>query len=286
MVTVDALLNARGDVRQALSLPDGAVNWSDRQDWLRLEVLRGLGFNDFRVSHVDVGLNFISCEFSNCLFKSLRVENHFWGAGDVWQSCVFEECDMMGMIAPMNSFQGCRFNKSKLQNFKPHQTIFSETVFANCTIQGLRAQSIRNNQMINADMDQSCGQLLFRDCSFVDVEFRQCYFQDVIFERCTWGRTTADECSFDGVVSDVTWWQAQRVDPFTAFLGKALELIRRKCGPESAAHKEFENYLIEYGTGRTSSRDFSACLYNNRVPYAETQKVIKDLRKLVISHPF
>ncbi len=286
MVTVDALLKARGDVRQSLDLPDGAVDWSDRQDWLRLEVLRNLEFNDFRVSQVDVGLNFISCEFSNCLFKSLRVENHFWGAGDVWQSCAFEECDMKGMIAPMNTFRGCRFDKLRLQNFKPHQTLFVGTVFANCTIQGLRAQSIRNNQMINADMDPSRGQLLFRDCSFVDVQFRQCYFQDVIFERCTWDGTTASECSFDGVVSDETWWEVQRVDAFTAFLSSALELIRRECGPESAAHKAFENYVIEYRSGRTTSRDFSACLYNNRVPYAETQRVIKDLRKLVTSHPF
>jgi len=286
MVTVDELLKTQGDVRRVIALPHGVVDWSDRREWLRLEVLRNLEFNDFRVSNVDVGLDFIFCEFSNCLFEGLRVENHFFGSGDVWQSCVFEGCEMSGMIAPMNSFRDCRFDNLRLQNFKPYQTLFTGTVFENCSIQGLKAQIIRNNRMVNADMASSLGQLLFRDCSFVDVEFRQCYFQDVIFEQCKWERTTADECSFEGVVSDLKWWQTQRVDPFTAFLSDALELIRRKCGLESAAYKEFENYLIDYGAGRTSSRDFSACLYNNRVPYPETQKIIKDLRKLVDSHPF
>ena len=44
--------------------------------------------------------------------------------------------------------------------------------------------------------------------------------------------------------------------------------------------------MIDYGSGKTTNKDFSACLYNNRVPYAETQKVIKDLRKLVAAFPF
>jgi hypothetical protein len=286
MVTVDELLKTRGDVRQVITLPHGIVDWSDRKEWLRLEVLRNLEFNEFRVSNVDVGLDFISCEFSNCLFKDMRVENHFWGSSDIWQSCVFEDCQMSGMIAPMNSFRDCRFHKLRLHNFKPHQTLFTGTEFENCTIQGLRAKTIRNKGVINTDITSSHGQLLFLDCTFLNVEFRQCYFQDVVFERCKWEGTTADECCFDGVVSDLEWWQTQRLDPFTGFLSDALELIRRKCGHESAAYKEFENYLIDYGAGRTSNRDFSACLYNNRVPYAETQKIIKDLRKLVDLHPF
>jgi hypothetical protein len=37
-------------------------------------------------------------------------------------------------------------------------------------------------------------------------------------------------------------------------------------------------------TGRTDSRDFSACLYNNRVPHSETRKIINGLRKLVGKH--
>ncbi len=286
MVTVDALLAARGDVRQALRLPGGPVDWSDREQWRRLEVLRDLRFDDFRVSEVDVGLNFVSCRFADCSFKGLRVDNHFWGAADTWERCVFEECDMTGMIAPMNSFQGCRFDRLMLRNFKPYQTLFAGTEFANCTIEGLRAQTIRNSQMVNSDITGSSGQLLFRECSFVAVDFRQCYFQDVAFERCIWDKTSAHDCSFDGIISDTTWWQAQRLDPFTAFLSKALALIRQKCGPESAVHREFENYVIDYGAGRTADRDFSACLYNNRVPYAETQKVIKELRKLVALHPF
>jgi hypothetical protein len=193
---------------------------------------------------------------------------------------------MSGMIAPMNSFRDCRFENLKLLNFKPHQTLFTGSAFSNCAIQGLHAQTIRNSQKRNTEMDLPRGQLLFRDCYFKDVDFRRCYFEDVIFERCTWDRITANECSFDGIISDTMWWDTQTVDPFAAFLGDALELIRQKCGSASNAYLEFENYVIDYGAGRTRNRDFSACLYNHRVPYTETQRIIKGLRALLASHPF
>lgn len=284
MVTVEALQMVRGDVRRALNLPEGEIIWSDQKEWIRLEILKSLEFNDFRVSQVDVKLNFVSCDFVKCSFQRIRAEQHFWGASDTWQSCSFEGCDLSGMIAPMNSFRSCIFENLNLQKFNPHQTIFSDTIFKNCIIQGMRAQMIKNNQMINTDMMQSNAQLIFRECRFDSVEFRKCYFHDVIFERCIFHETTADQCDFEGVASDIIWWQPQRVEPFTAFLSSALELIARRCGSESAAFKEFEIYLGDYRSGRTTSRDFSAFLYNDRVPYSETQKVIKDLRKLAGSH--
>lgn len=286
MVTVEALLKVRGDVRKIFDLGEGEVNWSDHQEWLRWEVLKGLSFYGFRVSQVEIGLNFVACEFTQCTFQNLRTDAHFWGARDTWERCTFEDCRLTGMIAPINSFRDCRFEKLWLQNFRPHQTLFAGTIFSNCTIQGLRAHTIRNSQIINPDIDQSRGQLVFRNCSFESVEFHQCYFEEVIFEQCIFHQVTAEECSFDGVISDTVWWRVQQTDPFTAFLTKALDLIRQRCGPQSAAYREFENYVIDYGSGRNTSQDFSACLYNNRVPYAETQKFIEELRKLVESHPF
>jgi hypothetical protein len=190
------------------------------------------------------------------------------------------------MIAPANSFERCRFDEVAVMNFKPHQTLFDGCSFSRCTIEGLKAHLISNRQIVNRDLKGGGGQLLFRDCRFEGISFRQCYFEGVVFQRCSFENTEASGCSFEGIVSDVVWWGAQKTDPFTVFLVKALDLIRTKCGRECAAYREFETYMIDYGSGRTSDKDFSACLYSNRVPYAETQKLIKDLRKLVASFPF
>ncbi|MEQ1751843.1 MAG: hypothetical protein ABL974_20645 [Prosthecobacter sp.] len=248
--------------------------------------MNGLQFNDFCVSDADVGLNFVSCNFSRCQFVNIRTDGHLWGAKDTWTGCTFKGCRLKGMIAPMNTFVGCRFEMLKLQNFKPYQTVFADCVFDHAVIEGLRAQTISNRLMVNSDMGTTHGQLVFRNCRFESTAFLQCYFESVVFEQCSFANMDAEACSFDGIISDATWWGEQKVDPFTAFLGKALDLIRVKCGSESAAYKEFENYIIDYGSGRTTSRDFSACLYNNRVPYAETLKFNNALMKLVDRQPF
>jgi uncharacterized protein YjbI with pentapeptide repeats len=260
------------------------------QNWLSsgksAEVIRGVNFNGFAISRAEVRLKFVECGFTQCSFVDVKTDNHFWGARDRWVECAFERCQFLGMIAPVNSFRRCRFETVTIENFKPHQTLFDGCSFACSTITGLRAQLISNSQIANPDYKGSGGQLLFRDCSFKEVSFRQCYFEGIIFERCTFETTKASGCSFDGVVSDVIWWTEQKSDPFTVFLTNALDLIRKKYGGDSVAYREFEAYAIDYGTGKTTSKDFSACLYNNRVPYADMRKIIKDLQELVDSHPF
>ncbi len=269
-----------------MSLPHGTYFWSDAQTLGSFEVLKGIRFLDFDISDSEVNINFVECGFCECKFRGLRSNGHLWGADDYWERCDFESCNFKQMRSPMNTFIECTFSGVNIEGYTPHQTLFESCVFSHGSISGMKPRMIRNSNMINPLLDPSCGQLVFRNCTFEAVGFRECYFEGVVFDRCTFHGATAANCSFDGVASDTTWWQPQQVDPFTVFLISALDLIRRKCGHESAAHKEFENYLIDYGAGRTSSRDFSACLYNNRVPYAETQKVIKDLRKLVTLHPF
>ena len=172
-------------------------------------------------------------------------------------------------------------------NFRPHQTLFDRCSFKGGAIEGLRAHLISNSQVKNDAFEGTEGQLFFRDCRFDGIAFRGCYFEGAVFRRCQFTRCEASECSFEGISADVVWWGgAQESDPFTVFLTKALELIRDKCGPKSAAYHAFENYIIDYGAGRTTSKDFSACLYADSVPYLETQKIIKDLRKLVVTFPF
>jgi uncharacterized protein YjbI with pentapeptide repeats len=287
MVTVDRLLGTQGAARHILGLPQsGVVDWSDNVELARFEVIRGIQFEKFSVSRAKVGLNFVECRFSQCAFKDLETDGHLWGAEDRWTECVFERCNLCEMIAPVNSFERCRFDEVAFVNFKPHQTLFESCSFSRSSVEGLKAHLISNSQIVNRDFKGDGGQLLFRDCRFEGISFRQCYFEGVVFQQCNFENTEASGCSFEGIVSDVTWWDAQKIDPFAVFLTKALDLIRAKCGRDSAAYREFEIYMIDYGSGRTSNKNFSACLYNNRVPYAETQKIIKDLRKLVASFPF
>jgi uncharacterized protein YjbI with pentapeptide repeats len=287
MVILNKLLAGRGDARSILGLAkNGAVKWADSAELARFEVVNGIEFRGFIVSDAKVGVNFVECRFGTCSFRDLETDGHLWGAGDRWVECVFERCKMHRMIAPVNSFHNCRFEGVDIENFRPHQTVFEGCSFLGGSIEGIKAHMISNKQVENIDSWGCGGQLLFRNCRFERTIFRRCYFEGVVFQQCSYEQTAASECSFEGVVSDTKWWAAQTIDPFNMFLTEALDLVRIKCGKDSAAYREFETYVIEYSSGRTSDKNFSGSLYNKRVPYEETQRVIKDLRKLVASFPF
>jgi len=287
MVNVDRLIRARGDVRKILSFPaTGKVEWSDPGELGKFEVLQGISFKEFDIANAEVGLDFVECEFDRCQFRGIRTNGRLWGRGNRWKSCSFEQCDFQAMGAPVNSFFDCRFETFSIQNFRPHQTFFESCAFAHTTIEGLKALLVSNRNIKNFDFNKTPGQIVFRNCHFRSSLFRQCYFEGVVFDRCTFTSVDAHACSFEGISSDVKWWGEQKTDPFTVFLGKALELVKNKCGQKSAAYREFESYVIDYGCGRTNSRDFSACLYSNRVPYDETELVMDELLHLVDKFPF
>lgn len=287
MVNVDRLLGVNGDARKLLGLPHrGTVAWSNPEDLARYEVIKGVHFDDFALSNAEIGINFVGCSFDRCAFKDLKTRGHLWGAEDRWFQCVFKRCDLRGMIAPVNSFKGCFFEEVTIEKFKPHQTLFDDCSFSHGSIQGIKVQMISNSQVVNREFKSGGGHLLFRNCRFDTMAFGQCYFDGVVFQRCIFEKTTASACNFDGVVSDVHWWEMRQSDPFMVFLVNALDLIGSKCGLSSSAYREFESYLIDYGSGRTTSTDFSACLFNDRVPYEETQKFINGLRELTSRFPF
>jgi hypothetical protein len=244
-------------------------------------VLEELEFQNFRLSQAEVGLDFVGSRFSNCSFEELKTEGHFWGSRDVWNSCNFRKCRLVEMISPMNTFSECHFDEIDLQGYRPYQTVFRRCVFSQSTFTGLRAQTVSNSRMRNADLKGISGQLLFQQCQFRNTLFQSCSFDAIVFERCSFEAGGSDSCNFKGIVSDFVWWCDEEGDPFKEFLNEALNLLRAQCGADSAACREFEQYTVEFVTGRTDSRDFSACLYNNRVPYSETRKIINGLRKLV-----
>lgn len=192
------------------------------------------------------------------------------------------------MISPMNSFHSCRFEEMELSNFQPYQTLFENCTFTACKIEGMCAQTVLNRNMVNPKLSpaDSNRSVVFRRCRFEQTKFAESYFAGIAFEDCQFDLTTADHCDFTGVQSETIWWNTQKGDPFTVFISKVLEFIGRQCGKNSRAHEVFERYVLDYGTGKTTSKDFSACLYSNKVPDSELEQIEKDLPKLMAKFPF
>ena len=287
MLTIDKLIGHRGDARRLLRIPGReTITLNEQLEWKRLEILQDLHFSNFAIQDVEIRTNFVRCTFDSCRFQAIETDGHLWGASDIWRDCNFDGCTLRSIISPMNSFVACTFRNVNITNYKPYQTLFQRCSFVGGQWQGLRAHLVQNRTMSNPLLPAGAGMVCFRHCEFDSLLFEQCYFEGVVFEKCAFRNVEVQSSQFEGVTSDIRWWSAQVGTPFSLFLTKALALVATKCGKESAAYKEFEKYVIDFGVGKTGSRDFSACLYSNRVPYSDRQKLIKDLRELTRDFPF
>jgi uncharacterized protein YjbI with pentapeptide repeats len=187
----------------------------------------------------------------------------------------------------MNSFQKCRFDGLSVVKYIPYQTLFEDCSFINVSLAGLKVRSVENRTKKNPDLaSEHRGTMVFRKCRFENTTFKQSYFDGIVFDSCEFEGVSTEACDFRGIICETRWWNDQKRDPFTVFLANALDLIREKCGKSSDAYREFANYVLDYTSGKITSKDFSACLYSEKVPYQEMELVIKDLRKLVAKFPF
>ncbi|HUP79754.1 MAG TPA: pentapeptide repeat-containing protein, partial [Pirellula sp.] len=219
-------------------------------------------------------------------FISLTSDGHFWGASDAWHRCAFESVHLSEVISPMNMFSGCRFKGASLTNYKPYQTLFEDCLFEQSEIAGLKAQQISNSSNRNPALAGRQSTLVFQGCEFRNVRFRGCFFAGVQFDACRFSNVDAQACDFTGIECSQPWWPEQKSNPFMTFLTQTLEMIRQRCGAESKAHSQFEDYLLDYAIGKTTSQDFSACLYSGMIPDAELDKIEDELSKLMRKFPF
>jgi uncharacterized protein YjbI with pentapeptide repeats len=288
-VTVDNLSGRSGDVRTLLGRAEpGILDLSNLAEWGRREVFDGLHFTRISLAKVEIALDCVNCSFTESSFVDIRATRCFWAANDIWKACRFQRVNFKEMISPMNTFRDCRFEELKLVNYKPYQTLFENCTFSESKIEGMRARTIFNRSNVNLQLHPAdpAKSVVFRRCTFENTKFNKSYFNGVAFEGCRFHSTTADQCDFTGVQSDVTWWDTQKGDPFTAFLTEALEFIGTRCGRNSRAYEVFERYVIEYGTGKTTSQDFSACLYSNNVPDDQLERIEQKLPELLAKFPF
>jgi uncharacterized protein YjbI with pentapeptide repeats len=287
MVIIDRLIGRTGDVRSLIGNAEGQELFDISEDgWGRLEVLQGLQFRRVLLAGTEIKVNFVGCAFESSRFQHVRSEAHFWAASNNWRNCTFESMDLEEAISPMNTFQGCRFNRTTITNYRMYQTLFENCSFELCTFAGLRAQLVLNRAHLNPDLNKAGATVLFHQCAFNASVFEGCFFEGIGFEKCSFDNVEARACDFSGVVADQTWWSDQSSDPFTLFLMKFLDLIRNRCGQESSAYAAIQNYLLDYKTGRTQSKDFSECLYTGKIPDEELDQIETELPKLMAKYQF
>jgi len=288
MVIIDRLLSKTGDAHMLLGMTKSHELLDISHDaWEnRLAVLQGLQFRQVRLAGKEVKVNFVSCSFEASEFQNVQSTGHFWAGQNRWQNCRFESVQLAEAISPMNSFRSCRFIEMFITNYKPYQTLFVGCQFDGGVISGLRAQLAFNQTLRNPDLKNSEATVVFRNCAFSGTAFEESFFAGIEFDACLFTNVQAQGCDFSGVISDQKWWPDQVSDPFTIFLTRLLDLIRVRCGSKSSAFAVFENYVREYKTGSTQSKDFSACLYTEKVPNSELDRIESELPKLMARFPF
>jgi uncharacterized protein YjbI with pentapeptide repeats len=288
MAPIEQLLGKEGDAISILGASAMArpVDLSDDTWDQRLVVLRRLKFNRIRLARKKILVNFVECEFADSDFVAVTSEGHFWSASDAWLRCSFESVHLSEVISPMNTFSECRFIGASLTNYRPYQTLFQGCLFEQSGIAGLKAQQISNSINRNAALAGRQSTLVFQGCEFRNVSFNGCFFAGVQFDDCRFSNVDAQACDFTGIESSQPWWPEQKSNPFTTFLTQTLEMIRQRCGAESTAHSQFEDYVLDYATGKTTSQDFSACLYSGKIPDAELDKIEDELSNLMRKFPF
>lgn len=282
MTKIDRLLRGTGDVRKMLRVPENDVLDLSDEAWdLRLDVLTGLEFRKVHIAQKEILINFVDCSFNGCEFCAVNSDGHFWGASNNWRNCSFDSVTLAQAISPMNTFRECRFDRFRIDNYSPYQTLFADCVFRNSAFTAMRAKTVLNLTKRNWELEGHSATVVFRKCKFLATAFEGSYFSGVCFEDCDFEEVTAKACDFSGIESKQRWWNRQESDPFQAFLLQVLELITTRCGKESAAHEAFEGYMLDYLNGKTAEKNFSACLYSKRVPYSEILKFEPELRRLV-----
>jgi uncharacterized protein YjbI with pentapeptide repeats len=278
----------RGDVLSILSLQPGADGLADLShlDWAKaIVVLRGLTFRKVKLENTEVRPNLVECRIEDSLFAELSSCGHFWGAGNHWARCRFSKVSLKEAISPQCIFEDCRFENVAISNYRPCETVFSRCIFEGVSVFGMKATPPSGMASFN-ELGQAGSSVVFVACKLRGSTFENCYFDRVGFKGSEFSSIQVRNCDFTGIVSDSRWWEGGRVgDPFLAFLDDVLTLIRAQLGEQSAAVEVMREYRDLYASGRTTSRDYSACLFDGRVCYQDLRKIEDGLHQIETRYP-
>jgi uncharacterized protein YjbI with pentapeptide repeats len=280
------LENRNGNAAELLGIErEGEIVDLSPLDWERpLIVLRGLMFDHVLLKGVKIRPNLVECRITDSIFADLESRSHFWGAGNVWAHCQFSRVRMQDVIAPQCRFDECTFDDVTLSAFRLCETIFSNCTFNRISFSGMRAKE-RSYLLSAPELDKLGASGGFLRCSFRKPTFENCYFRGVAFNQCSVLEPQISNCDFSGIISDEPWWNhATSCDPFAAFLDEILQLVEKQLGAESSAFVAMKKYIDDYTSGQTNSKDYTACLFDGSVPYADLQKIEKGLEAIELQY--
>jgi len=269
------LENRSGDIVELMAISRGSDGIADLSslDWPEaLTVLRGLTFSRVKLDGVEIRPNLVECIIEDSTFSRLRSHAHFWGAEDRWSRCRFTDMELKDVISPQSRFEDCLFQNVSLVNYHP-----CETVFLRCTFIDTRFFSMKVEAATGLAKHAELGQgvsTVFSECSLSHCLFENCYFDGMEFRTSAFVNVTAENCDFTGATADNRWWRdSMEGVPFVAFLDEVLVMIRTRLGEKSVAFEAMQAYVDDFRSGQTSNRDYSACLFDGRVPYAELRRI-------------
>lgn len=269
------LQNRTGDAVELMALTRAGDGVADLGclDWQgALIVLRGLAFKKVRLVDVEVRPNFVECVIEDSDFSRLRSYAHFWGAEDHWARCRFTDIELQDVISPQSRFEDCVFKGVRLANYRPCETVFSRCTFIHTTFVGMKTRTATG--LVRHPELQKGVSTVFANCSLSCCVFQNCYFDKTEFRESRFIDVKTENCDFAGITADHRWWpEGTEGDPFVAFLDEVLEMIRTRLSGQSKAYRAMRKYAENFRSGQTSSRDYSACLFDGQVPYRDLRKI-------------
>lgn len=247
---LEELVGTVGDFVQLSGLDAGRDSLVDASamNWSRADiVLTGLSFERVKVKGKEIRPSLVECKFNQCRFEQVKADNAFWGAGDSWSECDFNEVRMLGAISPANRFTTCIFGRTIFEGYHPFDTVYECCEFVDCTFLGLKAPYL-TRKAVNpeAELKILSTSVLFKSCKFTRTKFRGCHFANVRFESCTFDEPVIEHSDFSDCIANPKWWRDdQQGAPMAALLEDVVELAAKKLGSQCKTVSVLRQFLLD-----------------------------------------
>lgn len=253
-----------------------AMNWNRANI-----VLTNLSFDHVRLKNKEIRPNLVECSFTKCRFDRLKSDNSFWGAGDKWSDCEFNDVQMLGAVSPANRFKASRFSRVVFEGYHPFDTVFEACEFTDCVFVGLKAPYLtRKAENPDPELKILSTSVLFRNCKFIRTKFRGCYFANIHFEGCTFDEPVIEHCDFNDCIANPKWWRDdQQGMPFLGYLEEVIDMVSRKLGPKSKATLAFRKVRAECERDPAAADQYATRVISE-IPYEEMCAIEKEWDEL------
>lgn len=268
-----------GDIRAALGEPDAATLQDISKDkWASTPaIIKGVTLDRVRLANRSIMPDFRECTCSGCVFDRVRTDSHFWGAGNVWKECVFQDARLIEVGSPANRFERCRFLRTEFLSYMAADTVYLGCTFTETSFLGLGAyvatttsghpELLALNEHLPWGSKTALG---FIGCRFERCCFANSMLRNVLFAGCEMTDVTARTCDFTGVRSDRQWWpDTAQCDLYHALVDAMIETAAAACGPESVVAGKLQRAREDLRAGKRV--DLTEVMYALDVPDSEIE---------------